>query len=127
MSNSDVGTVIVRNSRKGCVMIPELGMLRPGVNVCDARLVKAAEEKTKGNAKKGSKSSWPDCVIVDKGAPVGTEGRSDLDAVNLVKDTFDIEMLKDWRAGETRKPVLKAIDEQIELMMKEPDEDGDDE
>lgn len=43
-------------------------------------------------------------------------------ATVLVKDTFDLALLEEWKASESRKTVLKAIDEQIEAI-KNPPED----
>lgn len=41
-------------------------------------------------------------------------------ASSLVKDTFDLNLLEEWKDAETRKSVLKAIDEQIEAIKNPP-------
>ena len=43
-------------------------------------------------------------------------------AIELVKDTFDLSLLQEWKESETRKTVLKGIEEQIESI-KNPPED----
>lgn len=43
-------------------------------------------------------------------------------AIELVKDTYDLSLLEDWKESETRKTVLKGIEEQIESI-KNPPED----
>lgn len=44
------------------------------------------------------------------------------EAIELILDTFDISLLEEWAAVETRKTVAKAIKEQIEAI-KNPPED----
>ncbi|MEK4883473.1 hypothetical protein NST81_01910 [Bacillus sp. FSL W8-0223] len=43
-------------------------------------------------------------------------------AATLVKDTFDLKLLEEWKEKETRKTILKAIDEQIESIKNPPAE-----
>lgn len=38
------------------------------------------------------------------------------DAIELVKDTFSVEYLEEFKKGETRKTVLSAIDEQLKTL-----------
>jgi hypothetical protein len=117
------GHTIVVNSRKGCVFLPKVGMLKPGANVVETDLLKAARDKTKGNPKKGKKSSWPRCLTADVEAPVGTAGRSLLDAETLVKNTFDVEMLKAYSDGDNRPEIRDAIEKQIQIITQEPEDD----
>ena len=65
-------------------------------------------------------------VLLDTGEiKVELEDISDLSAPKvtaLVKDTFDLALLEEWKGTETRKSILKAIDDQIESI-KNPPED----
>jgi hypothetical protein len=45
---------------------------------------------------------------------------SNRDAIDLVKKTIDAELLKTWAQKETRKPVVKALEEQIKALNAPP-------
>jgi hypothetical protein len=128
MAKKDKPNTVVINTRKGCVMMPELGMLKPGANVKPTKLVKAAQAKLKGNSEEGERDGWPSCVVADVEAPVGTHGRDELSARKLVEETFDVETLKSYRKDEKRRTILDAIATQIKALTDEPkDDDADDE
>lgn len=46
------------------------------------------------------------------------KGFSEKKALELVKSTFDAEMLQLWKAGEDRQKVIVALEKQIEVMKK---------
>jgi hypothetical protein len=63
-----------------------------------------------------------------EGASILEELKS-ADAIAVVKETLDFDKLKEWKGIESRKGVLKAIDDQIELLevpeKKEEKKEGD--
>jgi hypothetical protein len=113
--------VVVHVNRKGTLTLPVLGTLPPGASIVKAKLVEMMRKQT---TREDGTSSIPGTVFtVDEGKPVGTVGRSAGDAVELVKDTFNVDQLRTWYEEDDRASVRKAIDAQITLMSKEPDED----
>lgn len=63
--------------------------------------------------------------LVDDGEIVAKDDKLSADeAIELVQDTFDLSILEEMKASESRKTVLKAIDEQIkELKEGEPEQE----
>ena len=60
-------------------------------------------------------------VTVQKGneEKEGATNTTDLnanEAIELVKETFNIDLLKGWQEQDSRKTVLQAIDEQIKFL-----------
>lgn len=123
----DKENVVVRNARKGAVMVPELGMLKPGANIVKRDALERAQKKTSGcdpeTGDKNGDSSWPSCVSVEDSAPTGPVGRTEPDAIKLVQDTFDLEILEQYQAEAKRPAVKRAITNQIKLMTEEPEDD----
>ncbi len=99
-------------------MIPELGLIRPGVNIMSRKIVALARKKTAGGEE--TQSSWPPYVIVEDGKHVGTAGREVADAVDLAKDTLNTDSLERFLAEEKRPQVVKAINDQIKVMNEVP-------
>lgn len=56
---------------------------------------------------------------LDKGAAEALAEYNAKDAANLVKETYDTEVLKSWKYEEKRGEVLKTIEEQLEKIANE--------
>lgn len=63
--------------------------------------------------------------LIESGEIVAKDDKLTADeAIELAYDTYDLAILEDMKATETRKTVLKAIDEQIkELQEGEPEQE----
>jgi hypothetical protein len=116
--------VVVHVNRKGTLTVPGLGTLRPGANKVSREALELMKQKT--TAPDGTSSIPGKVLSIDEDAPAGTVGRKADQAISLVKDTFDVELLGEWLEQDDRATVRKAINDQIELLLKEPEEDGED-
>ncbi len=113
--------VVVHNNRKGTLTVPGLGTLRPGANKVTREAVQEMRKRTTGP--EGKSTISPNLLTIDEDAPAGTEGRTAASAITLVKDTFNLELLNEWLNSEDRATVVRAINDQVELLTKEPDEE----
>lgn len=65
-------------------------------------------------------------VVPEQGKAKDITNLNATEAIELVKDTFNIQLLKDWEEKEQRKTVLKAIEDQVSGILN-PKEDEDEE
>lgn len=132
----------VRNNDVRVITVGGLVNLVPGVNQVDDALWKKASGKKQNKVLKAlfdgktvevlggtnSKSDTSEQSSDDEdedgkgpasgAAKTGRDNLSDLNAEEareLISDTLDRDTLEAWRQGESRKTVLAAIDEQLEL------------
>ncbi len=114
--------VIVRNHRKGTVRLPGIGTLKPGANIVAREAVELAKKLT--TDAEGDSNIPAGVVTIEDGKPSTAPERTESEAIELVKDTFDLDMLRAWQADEKRPRVHKAISDQIDEMLKEPEGAG---
>lgn len=70
--------------------------------------------------------------LIDKGEIVTHKVKSTTDmnanqAIELVEDTFSVDLLEQWKANDDRKTVLDAIEEQLKEIKGEGENGEDDE
>jgi hypothetical protein len=121
MAKSKEEKVVVHNNRKGTLFVPGAGLLRPGANTISREALATMKQKT--TAPDGTSSVPGNVLTIDEDAPAGTEGRAAASAISLVKDTFNLELLNEWLNTEDRATVVKAINDQVELLTKEPEDE----
>ena len=69
-------------------------------------------------------------TLIEKGEIVPQKSLKEMnadEAVTLVKDTYSLSLLEEMRAGEKRKTVLEAIDEQTAHITGEGEEEDENE
>lgn len=99
--------------KKPCMHnVAGLFILKPGVNEVEASKVEAALKNPviKWYVEQGL------IVLGDGPAPETLEKLKPAEAVALVKKTVDKELLERWFDAEKRKPVLEAIEAQIDAI-----------
>ncbi len=117
--------------------------IKPGVNNIPDKIWKKVAENPTIKQKMGagylkiaaeapekpkSKVSDESQLDLDGEGEEGNVSLSDMnatEATELINETFDEDLLLEWKKDETRKGVLKVLDEQIELV--ELGEDGEEE
>lgn len=109
MSNEK--TVIVDNKKLGLIGFETITLM-PGANVVPESIVKnmKAHPVIKAMIEEGT-LEFPE-VSEEKGISELSQG----EAVDLVNSTVDAELLASWKESDKRKPVLKAIDEQLKKL-----------
>jgi hypothetical protein len=90
--------------------------LTPGVNQVDDKLWEAAVANPGAVLKHLFKQKLLEVLDAPKGAKAEQAKEPEADeAIALIADTLDRDTLEAWRRGESRKTVLAALDEQLEL------------
>jgi len=120
--NTTERNLVVGKSVKGTV--PESDVLYPGANTVDAEswkaakvnpLVKLAIEEGRIQELEPPKD---DKQVAPDGSVTTTKALEAKEALLLVKNTPDLNLLKKWRETEDRANVQKAIDDQVKAIEK---------
>lgn len=101
-------TVIVNNKKTGLVGFENVVLL-PGANTISVSVAKSMQAHPVIKAMiEEDQLEFPE-ISEEKGISELSQG----DALDLVKSTVHVDLLEDWKKSDKRKPVLKAIDEQL--------------
>lgn len=105
-------TVIVNNRKTGIIGFESI-VLMPGANMVPESIVKNMQGHPviKAMVEEGT-LEFPEGISEEK----GISELSQAEAVDLAVSTVDVELLSNWKKTEKRKPVLKAIDEQLKKL-----------
>lgn len=129
---------LIKNNNAQVLVLCGTVRLMPGVNdVSDKDFTKIKKSKPKG----ADGPSWlellrgtvndrglPTLQVIDEGAGSSKTGSKSLEdmtaveAIALVKETFDRDLLNTWAEGESRKTVTDAIDAQLDAIKLTEDE-----
>ncbi len=105
---------MVKNLKPTIITLSDDVVLMPGLNKVDSKVVE--KESFKKSAKLYLENSYIEMVSYE--AEEGSSGTSlkDLkakDAIKVVNESFDVEVLSSWLEVETREGVKKAIKKQL--------------
>lgn len=105
-------TVIVNNKKTGLIGFESVTLM-PGANEVAEAIAKTMMEHPIIKIMIGEGTLE---FLSNEKEEFDLEKLSNGDAIALVKSTVFEDLLKDWKKLEKRKPVLKAIDEQLALL-----------
>ncbi len=95
--------------------------LKPGINDVDADLWASVQKDYHVGIKRMIDADLLEIVEDAKGDPIESADVSKLNekkAVALVKETVDELLLMQWHEADKRKPVLEAIEKQLDKLAK---------
>ncbi len=112
--------MLIKNNKPNLRGFGDELTLKPGVNDVPAEVWQKVVAKYGGNLQRLLDDGIVE-VVEEAGAPIDAAGLATLTerkAVKLVKDTVDEDLLLTWHETEKRKPVVAAIEAQLDVLAK---------